>query len=784
MGIHYRSESSSSLTNEQIDDNFRILSENRSITGSYTLSGSLTPANPEFSLGSSEAPFHSLYLSDNLTVVSGSRSASMQTDLSVLQPPTHSTYPYLDLKGTPFIAPVLSRLENGEWFTAFAELTSSWYPIDTPQQGYLLPSPWFWVNQQLANNGGGMGMYYDIVTTGQKWLDRSRAYATDGVNLVATSSNESQGWWNNNSELSQAIIGKTPYIWDTEQPYLWHFSNETTFGTTFDQPTTYAKQNRKSSYFHLLTSGSALEDSSLEPPTYGDNDILVRMWNENVTQWSYWFTLEYNEDNVHYYNISESYDSNGYASFFQDSINPGRIHLANNYKGKRKKTYPNNPSDNQYDFEWDYNSSNPFISSSCLLLSLKTIAGPYVGNGDLNATQSNNFFGGASIQDGVGPVDSPTAYSLKLFTPNILVLSGSQSYPTLDWNNTGQYGRPTNLAKNSIYPNGSLAPPLSNPAVISKSYPYTPSQTNAVAGLNAKHNFTAYGYHQLQSISPLGTCAITTDSSKTGVQIMPLIPLTTAHYPVSASSFWYTGSFSGNILSFTKPNRSTFDITLPTSSTTLYSGDGVFLDDRTVDLNGYDLTFSASNGGEFIISADPGSQISITGLQSSSNAALLDYNITDGNLSTTNLFPPSPYFYSTGSTNTNAEVNNDIKLVLGEVYNYQNPNYLDLDDSIYRVNTAGKYYINVNGTLGQDDEPSSSGLGWWKISLQVNGTTVAESTAVQSRVGEHYGGLDLMYVGDFAIEDEIQVISNTSPPTSTSTISNTTYRFSAEYLNN
>lgn len=781
MGIYYRSGSSSPITSEQIDSNFRTLDENRSITGSYTISGSLIPSDSNLDLGSSENPFHSLYLSNNLTVVSGSRSASMNIDLNIFQPPTYSVYSYLDLKGTPFIAPVLAKLENGEWFTTFAEQTSSWYPIDTPQQGYLLPSPFVWVNNVLANNGGGMSMYYDMVTTGQKWLDRSRAYATDGVDLTATSSNQSQGWWNNNSELSQAIVGKTPYIWDTSQPYLWHFSDEATFLTTFDHPTTYAKGNKPARYFHLLTSGSAYEDPSLEPPYYGDDDILVRMWNENVTQWSYWFTLEYNEDNVHYYNISESYDSNGYASFFQDSINPGRVHLANNYKGKRKKTYPNIPQNNQYDLEWDYNSSNPFISSSCLLLSLRAIAGPYIGNGNLNATSSNPNFSGVSIQGGYGPDDSPTAYSLKLFTPNILVLSGSQSYPTLDWNNTGQYGNPTSLNKSGVYPNGSLTPPLKNPAIISKSYPYTPSQTNAVAGLNAKHDFTAWGYHQLQSISPLGTCTITTDSSKTGVQIMPLIPLTTAHYPISASSFWYTGSLSGNSLVFTKPNRSTFSITLPTFSDNLYTGDGVLSNDRIVDLNGYDLTFDASNGEIFTIEAgNTNGQVAITGLTTSSYSSLIGYNTLDGALSATDLTNIQPYYYSTGSTNDNAEVTNDIKLELGLVYDYDNG--ITLDNSIYEVNTAGKYYINVNGTLGEDSEPLSNGLGWWKVALQVNGTTVAESTAKQSEVGDHYGGLDLMYVGDFAVSDTIQLLSDTSPSSATSSISNTTYRFSAEYL--
>lgn len=810
MGMHYRSESSSSLTNEQIDENFRTLSENKSVTGSVTLSGSLIPSDPgEFDLGSGESPFKSLYLSNSITIVSGGFSQSLIEDPKFLQPPPGyyptvylsegTVYPFtqsaddpifepthIATYGYPFDAPVFVQdIETGALILGLQQQTSSWRPndepLDIPNQGYLLPSPYGFVNGNMANNHGGMGIYYDSIVVGNKWVDRSRMYATDGVDLTSSQSRFSQGWWNYDGQLQQSIMGKTPFVWDDTEPRLWHFSSTNTYYQTMDQPTDNLQWGTRATYFRLLKSGSAWNNPDLEPPTYGDNDILVRMWNENVTQWSYWFTLEHNEDNIHYYTVSQSLDSNGSASFHQDSINPGRISLVNDYKGNQNRfqgyTLSGYPKWEQW--QWDYNPADPFYSSSCLLLSLKTIAGPFVKNGDLSDS--------ASISMGYGPQDSPTAYQLKMFPPNFLLFSGSTSYSVMDYEDTGQYGKIGGWNKNAafVYPNGANTPPATTQANFNLVSRYTPvPQTNAQAGLNAFPPYPAYGFHQVRAANPAGSCAWSWSGNQQGVQIMPIIPLTTAHYPTSASYFWYdTASISGNDLIFTKPNKKTFIISpLPTGSTSLYNGDGILPNDRTVDLDGYNLTFNASNGESFIVDSSPTSKIAITGLTTSSYSSLIGYDTTDGILSSTNILTEKPYFYSTGSTSNNAEVFNGVKLPLGEVYNYQNPNYLLLDNSVYTVNTAGRYYINVNGTLGQDDEPSSGGLGWWKISLQVNGVTVAESTAKQSEVGEHYGGLDLMYVGDLALEDEIQIISDTSPATSISTISNTTYRFNAEYL--
>ena len=92
--MHYRSESSSSLTNEQIDNNFRYLTGSKSITGSYAISGSLLPVNSSNSLGSNEQPWKEVYLSpDSIVFVSGGVSHSTSFPLETyVYNPQYGTY--------------------------------------------------------------------------------------------------------------------------------------------------------------------------------------------------------------------------------------------------------------------------------------------------------------------------------------------------------------------------------------------------------------------------------------------------------------------------------------------------------------------------------------------------------------------------------------------------------------------------------------------------------------------------------------------------------------------
>lgn len=831
MGMHYRSESSSSLTNEQIDENFRILSGNKSVTGSVTLSGSLIPSDPEFSLGSNEAPFESIYLNNSVTFISGNTSQSAvylheprtYTPEFETYTPDNPTGPnlnqdyliYKTVKGSDLGLEDFSKTS----IDAFAiqppsgSLSGSIFP-----QGINTLGNW-WNQSSILDNGGGFGIVHSRVLVGANWLDRSRHYATDGIFLSGSNQyNDSIGWWQDNHEPKGAITGKASVIWDNTRPRLWQFSAEgglgsgnayVTYAQTNGEPFAYSAfanqwgtEKNKSYYYNLLVSGSAYNvdlvtglptTTSLEPPPYDDGDILVRMWNDNLPYWSYWSKLEYDEENIIYYNISSSTDPLGGPNpvYYQDSINPGRIKLINNYSGSTTK-WSLGSNSRTYQYGYDYNPSDPFISSSNLCLSLRMMAGPFVHN------PTDSFYLGqppTHVQN--------SGYNLGDIFPVGYSVNGAGR---IKLPNTKQYGQviqppmPNAWANAYFYLNtSSLAPDTNENVGLAGVYPTGAYSSQMIwdqldlsgSSQTSGYQSVALGYHYLTLSNPVGDCGSDPAYGATFTEILPIIPLTTAHYPLSASHFWITASYSNDILTFRKPNDRVgspslytlpFVITASGSTSTIYNSDSVLPDNRIVDLNGYDLTFNASSGEIFTIDSNPLSKVAITNLPNSSSSTLIGYDTSDGTLSTTNLTDTRPYFYSTGSTSNNSDVNPNRKLLLGEVYNYNSPDYLLFDNSVYTVKTAGKYYININGTLGQDDQMLSAGLGWWKISLQINGTTVAESTAKQSGVAEYYGGLDLMYVGDLSVEDEIQIISNTSNPTATSTISNTTYRFSAEYL--
>ena len=834
MSISYRS-GSNRLTDNQIDNNFRFFTGSRSITGSFTLQGNLIPSETNFSLGSSEIPFKSVYLSSSITFISGGLSQSVNYPIkprlytpefetyipdSPTGPNLNESYPIFKVvKGSDLGLEAWSKtaIDSFAILPPSGSLSGSLFP-----QGINTLSAW-WHSASILDNGGGFAISHARVLVGAEWLDRSRHYGTDGLPISGSGNyqyNDSIGWWQNNHDPKSSVTGKTSVIWDNTRPRLWQFSAE---GGTSGQNAyvTYAQTNgevfpftglanqwqtnkNKAYYYNLLVSGSAFDidlitglpvTTSLEPPPYDDGDIIVRMWNDNVPYWNYWSKLEYDAENVIYYNVSQSLDEsspNSSSIYYQSSINPGRIKLINNYSGSNQK-WSLSSNSRTYQYGYDYNPTDPFISSSNLCLSLRMIAGPYV----YNPTDSEYF--------GAPPTHvQNSGYNLGVIFPEGYSVYGSGR---INFTNRKQYGQvitpplPLAWANTYFYLNtSSLSPDTNENVGLSGTYPLGAmssqmiwNQLNLVGSQQAGYQSYGVGYHYLTLSNPVGDCGTDPAYGATWTEIHPIIPLTTAHYPISASYFWITASYSNDNLTFRKPNDrigapSLFNVPFILTGSqvpTIYTSNDVLPDNRIVDLNNYDLTFSAINGETFTIDADPGSKIAFTGLTTSSYNTLIGYNSSSGELFSLNDFSnPTPYFYSTGSTDRNNAVSGSIILTLGEVYNYDSPNYLLFNSSTYIVKTAGKYYINVNGTLGVDDEVLSTGLGWWKVSLQVNGATVAEASAKQagSPIPPGYGGLDLMYVGDFSINDEIKIISDTSNPSSTSTISNTRYRFNAEYL--
>lgn len=838
MGMHYRSESSSSLTNEQIDNNFRHLTGSKSITGSYAISGNLLPSDPSGSLGSNEQSWKDLYLSpDSIVFASGSVSHTLSYPIEPWQQTPDEMVDEVVIHNTQteFFEDVFSNIHpdslnpENEYYNfrntpiqysrelpLYGPTTSSNFPLGVANSMVS----WWYSKRNLLNNGGGFSIGIKDIKIGADWLDRSRHYATDRLFLSGSYSGSIGHLQNANPKYGLTV--KTSVLWDKTRPHLFTFSNQAgrNMGGANFAIASYAHpngpQNIRSYYYNLLVSGSAYEIdpatskqvlNDLEPPPYDDGDILVRIWNDNVTYFSYFAKLEYDSRNVVHYNISQSQDplSNNDKIYYQSSINPGRVKLINHYSMSENLASTSPQIDYWKRYGYDYNSIDPFISSSDLCLSLRVIAGTYVdhpyepkynnittnanpyGNVPKSVQQSNFVWRGSIVPNGVVASGSGKIalhntgqYGNQLPIPT--VVSGFH-HPLYEDPVTGMAMINASASLVGTYPDGAFSSEM-----MWKDMGFYPPYTGSFFQQMGQYSF-AYGYNHLEKVTPFGNCSFNASNTGGWTEIQPIIPLTTAHYPTSASHFWITSSYSNNALTFRKPNDrvgSPSLYTLPFVVTasfvpTIYNSDSVFSNNRTVDLSGSNLTFNASNGETFAVNADPSSQITVTGLTTSSYSTLIGYNSSSGLLSSTGITNnPNAYFYSTGSTNDNSEVTNDIKLELGLVYDYDNG--INLDNSIYEVNTAGKYYINVNGTLGEDSEPSSNGLGWWKVALQVNGTTVAESTAKQSEVGDHYGGLDLMYVGDFSVSDTIQLLSDTSPSSATSSISNTTYRFSAEYL--
>ena len=344
MGMHYRSESSSSLTNEQIDNNFRYLTGSKSITGSYAISGSLLPVNSSNSLGSNEQPWKEVYLSpDSIVFVSGgvSHSTSFPLETYVYNPQYGTYFPEnieynLEIDWDAYRSLPTEDFSEFEGFNTYVNDVVITPPSGSPG-GSTFPNGvnnlgGWWNRTSILDNGGGFGLCYGRVLLGSEWLDRSRHYGTDGYNNSGSAVSGSIGHCQKGHEPRWAITGKSSVMFDNTYPRLWQFSADTGFmgfaRSTYAQTNgqaqvtsnNYGTQKNKVYYFNLLVSGSAYEIdpttgeqvlNDLEMPPYGDGDILVRMWNDNLPYWSYWSKLEYGEENVIHYNISESNDPLG-----------------------------------------------------------------------------------------------------------------------------------------------------------------------------------------------------------------------------------------------------------------------------------------------------------------------------------------------------------------------------------------------------------------------------------------------------------------------------------------
>ena len=149
----------------------------------------------------------------------------------------------------------------------------------------------------------------------------------------------------------------------------------------------------------------------------------------------------------------------------------------------------------------------------------------------------------------------------------------------------------------------------------------------------------------------------------------------------NTGSLLVTGSVSNATITFTKGDGSTFPLTInnvnnavsasfaTTASYVLnavsasfapniYNSDGTLTGNRTVDLNGESLTFIANEGESFRISSSISSDVTITGLPQASQSMVIGYNFSNGQLTAMNTSSFGGGTVNTGSLLVTGSVSN------------------------------------------------------------------------------------------------------------------------------
>ena len=102
---------------------------------------------------------------------------------------------------------------------------------------------------------------------------------------------------------------------------------------------------------------------------------------------------------------------------------------------------------------------------------------------------------------------------------------------------------------------------------------------------------------------------------------------------VNTGSFYYSSSVNLNTITFYQGDGTTENVTVDTGSLpNIYNSDGELTDNRVVNLGGNNLTFIADQAESFIINSDPGSDVTITDLAPATQSQVIGYNSSTGQL--------------------------------------------------------------------------------------------------------------------------------------------------------
>jgi hypothetical protein len=158
-------------------------------------------------------------------------------------------------------------------------------------------------------------------------------------------------------------------------------------------------------------------------------------------------------------------------------------------------------------------------------------------------------------------------------------------------------------------------------------------------------------------------------------------------------SLLLTGSVSNNVLTFTKGDGSTFNLTVDTGSdTSLANTDQTLTDNRVVELNGNNLSFNVNTGETFKISGSVFSEILITDLPNTETPVVLGYDTTSGQLS---YYSTASFGSGGGSTDTGS------LLTTGSISN-TTLTFTKGDGTTFDLTVTGSNIYNTDGTLTGD----------------------------------------------------------------------------------
>ena len=242
----------------------------------------------------------------------------------------------------------------------------------------------------------------------------------------------------------------------------------------------------------------------------------------------------------------------------------------------------------------------------------------------------------------------------------------------------------------------------------------------------------------------------------------------------NSGSFLISASASGNTITFTTLDGNNFDVNVSISGgvNTIYTGDDSLTSNRTVDLDGNNLTFAATGGETFTIALDNGSTIKTPNLLSGSTPYVLGYNTSSGQisyLSTSSFEGINQYLYVPSNATSNTQLSGSNPLPLSDISSIKGgiSSPTVTSDEI-TIQQDGVYKIEYNAIVSSSTGPFSAN-SWWSVQLKLNqGGNISypvTTYAVEAGPEPWYGSTHLMYVGSLNTNDIVSFLGNTPDST-------------------